>query len=533
MGTIDFVFLIAYFAGVGVIGYWSSKHSRDDSRSYFLAGGSVGWMAIGASLFASNISTEHFIGLAGTGAQSGLAVGQFELTACICLMFLGWLFVPFYLRTGVFTMPEFLQLRYDSRCRAYFSAISLIAYVFTKVSVAVYAGAIVLETILGWNIWVGAIALIVATGLYTIFGGLKAVLYTDFFQAFVLIAGGVFLTAAAISRLGGVSALTERIDPEMFNMWKPFDDAVFPWTGLVFGAIMLGIWYWCTDQMIVQRTLAAENVNDARKATLVAGFLKLLPVFILVLPGTIGSVLYPDAEPNRMYATMVQDLLPVGVKGLVIAALLAALMSSLSSVFNSSSSIIVMDFYKRLRPDAAERQLVRAGQVATMALVVVGLLWLPFIGIISDQLYVYLQSVQAYIAPPITAVFLVGILWRRANGTGAIVTLVAGAAIGAVRFVCELGVKSGWLSGGTVEAFVAINFLHLAVIVFFVSIAILVAVSLLTSEPTPENLRVFEIDGDAKGQLSAASSPTNVALTILLLAMVLGLWTWFSPLVVR
>ncbi len=531
MAAIDFIVLALYFVGVASIGLWASRRSVVDSRNYFLGGGSIGWLAIGASLFASNISAEHFIGLAGTGASSGLAVGQFELTACICLMFLGWLFVPFYLRTGVFTMPEFLERRYNSASRTYFSAISIVAYVFTKVSVAVYAGAVVLETILGWNIWVGAIVLLVATGIYTVFGGLRAVVYTDFFQAFILIAGGIFLTTAAVTRVGGLGVLTERVPAGFFNMWKSIDHPEFPWTGLVIGAIILGIWYWCTDQMIVQRTLAARNVQEARKATLFAGFLKLLPIFILVFPGLVGSALFPDVAPDRMYATMVENLLPTGMKGLVIAALLAALMSSLSSVFNSASSIVTMDFYKRLRPDATERQLVRFGQLATVVLVFVGLVWIPFIGIMSDQLYVYLQSVQAYIAPPIAATFLVGIVWRRATGTAAISTLLAGFVIGAARFVAEIGWKSGWLTWGPAVEFASINFLHLAVFIFIVCVALLVIISLATSPPPAERLTMFEATRDVAAEVSRVVNMRNVWLTVALMALVAAIWVWFSPLV--
>jgi solute:Na+ symporter, SSS family len=541
MAVLDILLIVLYFAGVAAIGWWSSRHSSDNSRDYFLAGGGVGWVAIGASLFASNISAEHFIGLAGSGASSGLAVGQFELTACICLMLLGWLFAPLYLRTGVFTMPEFLELRYNSASRTYFSAISIVAYVFTKVSVAVYAGAVVLETILGWNIWVGAVVLLVATGLYTAFGGLRAVVYTDFFQAFILIAGGIFLTVAALNRIGGLTALTEAVPPDFFNLWRGMDHPDFPWTGLVVGATILGIWYWCTDQMIVQRTLAARGIDDARKATLLAGFLKLLPIFILVLPGLIGYAIFPDTQPNRMYARMVDELLPVGVKGLVVAALLAALMSSLSSVFNSASSIATMDFYKRLRPDATEHELVRFGKFATFLLVIVGLLWLPFIGIMSNQLYVYLQSVQAYIAPPIAATFLVGIVWKRATGTAAITTLLSGFAVGATRFIIEIGWKAGWIEWAPAVAFASINFLHLAIFIFILSVGIMVSISLATAPPSEANLQMFRVDqtvhdGAKSGlrtddQLRVGASTMSIWLTVLLMLCVGGIWVIFSPLV--
>lgn len=524
MTVLDLACLFLYFAAVAAIGYFSSRSSLQNTKSYFLAGRHIGWMAIGASLFATNISAEHFIGLAGTGSDSGLAVGQFEWLACLILLFLGWFFVPFYLKTGVFTMPEFLEKRYSASCRVYLTLVSLVAYVFTKISVAVYAGALVLQTILGWDIWFGATILIVVTGIYTVFGGLTAVIYTDFFQAFILIGGGIFLTVAAVLKAGGFSEIFQAVPPDYWNIWKSVHHPDFPWTGILFGAPILGIWYWCTDQVIVQRTLAAKDLETARKATIFAGFLKILPVFILVLPGIAGRVLFPNVAPDRMYATMVNELLPPGIKGFVVAGLLAALMSSLSSVFNSSSTLVVMDIYKHFRPKAGEKELVRMGQMATLILVVVGLLWLPFIGIMSNQIYVYLQSVQAYISPPIAAVFLVGLLWKRANAKGAFAALIGGFAIGSFRFIAEIGVKGGWLQGSFLATFAHINFLHFAVWLFLISLFILIVGSLLTENPSMHNLTLF------KGALQKnAIDRSSVILSIVLIVIVLAFWIYFSP----
>ena len=535
--VLDVAIVGAYFAAVFWIGWWASRKSQADAKSYFLGGGGIGWMAIGASLFASNISAEHFIGLAGSGASSGLAVGQFEWLACFILLVLGWFFVPFYLRTGVFTMPEFLERRYNRGCRNYLSAISLVAYVFTKVSVAVYAGALVLRTILGWNMYVGAVVLLAATGVYTVFGGLRAVIYTDFMQSVILIGGGVVLTALALAQpeVGGLSGLADQLPASFFSVWKGMKDADFPWTGIVFGAPILGVWYWCTDQMIVQRTLAADGVKGARSATIFAGFLKILPVFILVLPGLAGAVLFKDVAPNEMYATMIDRLLPSGVKGLVVAALLAALMSSLSSVFNSSSTLVVMDFYRKFRPAAPEKELVRAGQAATVGVVVVGVLWLPFIGKMSNQLYVYLQSVQAYISPPIAVVFLLGLLWRRMNGAGALSALVAGFALGAARFVAEIGLKVGWgwvCDNAAMRYYASINFLHFAVLLFLASAGVFVGVSLLTRPPGAEQMKVFAVEAKEIAA-SGAGDRFNAGLSILLGAIIVGLWIAFSPLAFR
>lgn len=528
--------LLGYFAIIAGIGWWSSTKSQKDSQSYFLGGEGIGWMAIGASLFASNISAEHFIGLAGSGAASGLAVGQYEWLACLILLLLGWFFVPFYLSTGVFTMPEFLERRYNRGCRNYLSAVSLIAYVFTKVSVAVYAGAKVLEVILGWNIYVGAIVLLAATGLYTAFGGLRAVIYTDYIQAFILIGGGIVLTYLALQRpeIGGFGGLTQKLPASFFSVWKDISDKEFPWTGILFGAPILGVWYWCTDQMIVQRTLAAKDLKDARRATLFAGYLKILPVFILVLPGLAGSLLFKGVAPNDMYATMVDNLLPAGVKGLVVAGLLAALMSSLSSVFNSSSTLAVMDFYREYRPKASERELVIAGQISTVVLVVVGVLWLPFVGKMSNQLFLYLQEVQSYISPPIAVVFILGLLWKRLNGKGALAALLSGFVIGASKFILKIGYTSGWTwitENKALVNYVNINFLHFAILLFIISGAILVVVSLATGKPTEENMKVFEVEKEEV--VHEPPNKINIGLSILLGVIILGLWYYFSPLVFK
>ena len=528
IGGIDLGFIVIYFVVVAIIGYRASKQNKDNARSYFLADNNIGWLAIGASLFASNISAEHCIGLAGSGAQGGLAVGQFEWLASFILILLGWLFVPYYLKTKVYTMPEFLEKRYNKASRMYLSYISLVAYVFTKVSVALYAGALVLNTILGWNIWFGAIALVVLTGIYTITGGLRAVIWTDFFQAFVLIGGALALTIISIYKVGGFEGLLANTPTEYFNLWKPISNPDFPWTGILFGAPILGIWYWCTDQMIVQRTLSAKDITSARKATVFAGFLKILPVFIMVLPGIAGHILFPTTPANKIYATMVNTLLPVGVKGLVIAALLAALMSSLSSVFNSSSTIIVMDIYKKIRAKASQKELVVMGKLFTVFLVVVGILWIPFIGYMSDQLYIYLQSVQAYIAPPIAAVFLLGIISKRVNGFGSIVTLLTGFFIGGTRFILEILTKKSLISlSGYWQWFVKMNFLHFALFLFIISILVLYVASLVKAPVTTKEQNLNFPEGVLR------SNPYSRGLTvasILLSLSVLACWIYFSPL---
>jgi len=540
LATIDLVIIGVYFLIVFGIGFYFSRKERT-SEDYFLASRDIGWFFIGASLFVSNISTEHFIGLSGTGASSGLAVGHFEWLACLILLVLGWVFVPFYLRTNVFTMPQFLERRFNRQCAVYLAAISIIAYIFTKISVQLYAAGVVLERVAGWSLWKTAVVLVIATGIYTIAGGLAAVIYTDTVQTLILITGAVALTIIGLNRVGGFEQLRAMVPPGYFHMIKPATDPQFPWTGIFFGAPILGIWYWCTDQVIVQRVLSARDEGHAKAGTIFAGFLKILPVFMLVLPGIIAYALFPEQvkKPDFAYPTLVLNLLPVGLVGLVMAALLAAVMGAMSSVFNSASTLVTLDFYKKIRPQASEHQLVNFGRIATGAMVVLGLLWVPFIHLLSAELYIYLQSVQAYISPPIAACFVFGILWPRLNGQGAITSLLAGFVLGAVRFISEVLDKSRHFESGALRWLVDMNFLHYAILMFVVCSAILVGVSLMYPPPDRKKIAGLtfatvneKIDSDGVSSPHLAKETklehnVNVAFTLLLLATVIGLWIYF------
>jgi SSS family solute:Na+ symporter len=543
LAPIDLAIIAAYFMVVFAIGFYFARKERT-STDYFLASRDVGWFFIGASLFVSNISTEHFIGLSGTGASSGLAVGHFEWLACLILLVLGWVFVPFYLRSNVFTMPEFLERRFSRHCAVYLAAISIIAYIFTKISVQLYAASVVLERIAGWSLVKTAIVLVVATGIYTIAGGLAAVIYTDTVQTLILITGAVALTIIGLHRVGGLEHLRAIVPPSYFHMIKPTSDPSFPWTGIFFGAPILGIWYWCTDQVIVQRVLSARDEGHAKAGTIFAGFLKILPVFMLVLPGIVAYALFPDqvsTKPDYAYPTLVLNLLPTGLVGLVMAALLAAVMGAMSSVFNSASTLVTLDFYKKIRPQASESQLVNFGRVATGVMVLLGLLWVPFIHYISSQLYIYLQSVQAYISPPIAACFVLGILWPRLNGTGAITSLLSGFVMGALRFIAELLAASGTQFQGFMELLVKMNFLHYAILMFAICSLVLVVVSLMTPAPDRRKLAGLTFATvDDKLETTVVSSPArkpafetplehrlNVFFSLLLLATVIGLWIYF------
>src|SRR5579859_916015 len=541
VATLDLVIIGVYFAIVFGIGLYFARRKRS-SEEYFLAGRDIGWFFIGASLFVSNISTEHFIGLSGTGASSGLAVGHFEWLACLILLVLGWVFVPFYLRSNVFTMPEFLERRFNRNCAVYLAAISIIAYIFTKISVQLYAASVVLERVAGWSLWKTAVVLVIATGIYTVAGGLAAVIYTDTVQTMILITGAVALTIIGLHQVGGFEHLKTMVPPGYFHMIKPISDHDFPWTGIFFGAPILGIWYWCTDQVIVQRVLSARDEGHAKAGTIFAGFLKILPVFMLVLPGIIAFALFKDqvsAKPDYAYPTLVLNLLPVGLVGLVMAALLAAVMGAMSSVFNSASTLVTLDFYKKINPQASETQLVTFGRIATGGMVVLGLLWVPFIHLLSAQLYIYLQSVQAYISPPIAACFVFGILWPRLNGQGAISSLLVGFVLGATRFIFEVLDKSAHYSSGAVRWLVDMNFLHYAIFMFVVCSIVLIGVSMMYPAPERKKLagltfatvneKIDTVDASAPhlARETSLERMLNVVFSLALISTVVGLWIYF------
>ena len=550
LANIDLIIIGLYFLIVFAIGFYFARRERT-STDYFLAGRDIGWFAIGASLFVSNISTEHFIGLAGSGASSGLAVGHFEWLACLILLVLGWVFVPFYLRSNVFTMPEFLERRYNRQCAVYLASISIIAYILTKISVHLWAAAIVLERVVGWSPMQAAIILVIVTGIYTIAGGLSAVIYTEVVQTLVLLTGAIALTFIGLHRVGGFAGLRAAVPANYFHMIKPVSDPDFPWTGIFLGAPILGIWYWCTDQVIVQRVLSARDEGHAKAGAIFAGFLKILPVFLLVVPGLIAFALYRDlftmnsagqvTNGDIAFPTLIVNLLPTGLVGLMIAALLAALMGGMASVFNSASTLVTLDFYKKLRPDADEKKLVAVGRVATGIMVVLGLAWVPFIHLISGQLYIYLQSVQAYISPPIAACFVLGILWPRLNGAGAITSLLTGFVLGSVRFVAEILAAKGTDFSGIMLILVKMNFLHYAIFMFLACSIVLVGVSLMTRAPERRKLAgltfaTVDEQMDAIPLQAPLRKPAretrgertmNIIFSLGLIVSVVGLWIYF------
>ena len=547
LAPLDIAIIAIYFVIIFGIGFYFAKKGRN-SEEYFLAGRTIGWFAIGASLFVSNISTEHFIGLAGSGASSGLAAGNFEWLACLMLLLLGWVFVPFYLHSNVFTMPEFLERRFNRNCANYLATISVIAYIFTKISVHLYAAAIVLQRVVSWDQWTVAIVLLVATGIYTIAGGLAAVIYTDLVQTIILLLGALALTWIGLDKVGGFAGLRAVIPDSYFHMFRPSSDSEFPWTGIVFGAPILGIWYWCTDQVIVQRVLSARDEGHAKAGTIFAGFLKVLPVFLLVVPGLIAFALYPQlftkvggqvTNGNIAFPSLIVNLLPTGIVGLMIAALLAALMGAMSSVFNSASTMVTLDFYKKLRPAASEAQLVLFGRIATGGMVLLGLLWVPFIDRLSTQLWIYLQSVQAYISPPIAVCFIFGILWTRINGQGAISSLLVGFVLGTVRFIMEVLDKTQHYESPLIRRLVDTNFLHYAIFMFVACTVVLIGVSFMFPAPDRKKLAglTFATVDDKIATVTvgtphltretATERKMNILFSLLLIATITVLWIHF------
>ena len=527
----DWITITVYFATVFYIGFYFARQKRD-SHQYFLAGHKTKWFALGTSVFATNISSEHFIGLAGSGAAMGLAVGAYEWGAAFCLFVLGWVFIPYYLKSKVFTMPEFLERRFNPECRWYLTSVSVVAYIFTKISVSLFAGAILLKAVAGWDYLTSATLLVIATGVYTIAGGLAAVIYTDLVQAFILIGGSVILTLVGLDQIGGFAGLREVLPPDFFHMIKPADHSVYPWPGTTLGVLILGIWYWGTDQFIVQKVLSAKNLNHARAGTNFTALLKILPIFILILPGLIARALWPaevGAAPDQAYPLMVTRLMPAGIAGLMIAALLAALMSSLSSVFNSCSTLITMDIYRKFRPDATENRLVFVGKLFTGIIVLISIVWIPIIPFLSDQIYQYLQSIQAYVSPPITAVFLVGVLWKGATGRAAFVTLLTGGVLGAFRFVLDVLIKAGGFNPGIFSGFANMAFLNYCVVMFFFCVFLMIVVSNYTPRPSESQIRDKTFD---KSTINTGIEPVwkwvHAAMTIVIGLTIIGFWIHFA-----
>ena len=600
MESLDWGIIAAYFALLLGITWWVVLKNKNTSADYFLAGHSLGWFIVGASIFASNIGSEHLVGLAGSGTSDGVAMAHYELHAW-CLLVLGWVLVPFYMRSGVFTMPGFLEKRFSPAARYVLSIISLLAYVVTKIAVGIFAGGIVFSVLLPDmqlgsldSFWIGSILVLLVTGVYTTVGGFRAVAYTEAVQTVILIIGSALVTYYGLEAIGGWGELKETIGNDKFNLWKPLvpegiegvsapvqvkneaGEVVkqawyfnfpghYPWLGMLFCAPIIGLWYWCTDQYIVQRALGAPNETEARRGSIFAGILKLLPVFIFIIPGMIcwglilktndpaateanavlqdmdfSEMLVADEDQpviedsGKAFPMMVKNVLPVGVRGLVVAGLLSALMSSLAGVFNACSTLFTMDLYSKFNPDAPEDQLVKIGRTATIVMVLIGLAWIPVIRG-SRGLYDYLQSVQGYLAPPIFVVFFLGIFWKRLNAKGCLAALIVGFAMGVFRLVVDTPPKitgnEEYYTNGTFLWIVnKIYFQYFSLLIFLVSSAAMIIVSYLTAEPDYERisgLTYGTITEEHKAQTRNSWSTLDLAASGFLLVAILVAYLYF------
>jgi SSS family solute:Na+ symporter len=581
---VDWVAIALYFGILLGVAWWVVKKSKDTADDYFLAGRNLGWWVVGASIFASNIGSEHIVGLAGSGAKDGVALAHYELHAW-CLLVLAWVFVPFYARSMVFTMPEFLERRFCTKSRYVLSIVSLITFVVSKIAVGIFAGGVVFGTLLPElqitiggvlidSFWIGSVVVILLTGLYTLIGGMRAVAYNDAVQVVVLIGGSALLTFYGLHKLGGWGELRALCGSEMFNLWKPMvpagveatwspvwvKDAAgatikqawyfnqnFPWLGMAICAPVIGLWYWCTDQYIVQRALGAPNQKVAREGSIFAAFLKLFPVYLFIIPGLICFALVKSnkvpglteafaANPNAAQAAfplMVQHLLPPGLRGIVVAGLLSALMGSLAGVFNACSTLFTVDIYQKIRPLATQSELVRMGRIATGVMVVIAMAWIPVVKG-ADGLYNYLQSVQGYLAPPIFVVFFFGVFWKRLNASGCLWAMVVGFIVGLFRMVVDtpitLGLFPGYQEGSFLWIVSKINFQYFSILITVISAVVMIVVSYLTKEPDPAQITglTFATATEADRAATRASWDwKDVAASCVIMVFISGAYLYF------
>jgi SSS family solute:Na+ symporter len=535
LGPVDWVFVVIYLLVIAGISIWSIRKSKESASDYFLANRNLGWWVIGASILASNVGSEHIVGLAGSAARSGTVLGHYEVHSYIVLI-LGWVFVPFYMRSQVYTMPEFLERRFNPQARRLLSIIQLLSYVIAKASVTISAGALVFNQFMGVDFWTGAIILVLVTGVYTIFGGLHAVMYTEAIQAIVLLLGSLVLLIFGLQEVGGWDQLISSLPKEKLNMFPPLNDPEYPWLGILFASPIVGLWYWCTDQHIVQRCLAARNEREARRGTIFAAYLKLLPFFIFLIPGLIAYVLKSQGklvmeDTDTAFPSMVKALMPVGLRGLLAGGLLAALMSSLASVYNACSTLYTMDIYQKSHPEASEKDLVRVGRIATAIVVLMGMAWIPLMSKIPGGLYNYLQSVQSYLAPPIAAVFLLGVFFKRLNDKGAYAAMVSGFIIGIAKLTLQI-FSDHMAEGSLLHRFATINFLYFCIYLFLFSVVVMVVVSLLTPQPRTEQLNGLTFATTVAEDRAASRASWNswdVVLSLIVVAIIICVMTYFSP----
>jgi SSS family solute:Na+ symporter len=562
MALLDWIVIGVFCCALIGIVLWVVSQKNDNSADYFLGGKDATWIAIGASIFASNIGSEHLIGLAGAGASSGMAMAHWEIQGWMILI-LGWVFVPFYTRSMVYTMPEFLERRYNTQSRTILSVISLISYVLTKVAVTVYAGGLVFQQVFGieelWGIdffWIAAIGLVVITAIYTIFGGMKSVLYTSVLQTPILLLGSLIILVLGMKALGSWDQMLQLCDVKpnyegatgtMIHLMRSNSDPQYPWLGALIGSAVIGFWYWCTDQYIVQRVLSGKNEKESRRGTIFGAYLKLLPVFLFLIPGMIAFALHQkyagdggflpllaDGTPNAdaAFPTLVAKILPAGVKGLVVCGILAALMSSLASLFNSSAMLFTIDFWKRLKPETSEKSLVRIGQTATVVIVILGILWIPIMRSVGNVLYNYLQDVQSVLAPGIAAAFLLGITWKRASAKGGMWGLLSGIIIGLTRLGAKVYYSNATDAGDSwfKAVFYDFNWLFFCGVMLIVCCLIVIIVSLCTEAPEEKKIQGLVFGTSTPEQIEATRNSWNhwdIIHTVIILTITVAFYIYF------
>ena len=552
MSSLDWIVLALFFLGLVGIIIWVLSQKEKDTSDYFLAGRDATWIAIGASIFASNIGSEHLVGLAGAGAESGMAMAHWEMHGWMILM-LGWLFVPFYARSKVFTMPEFLERRYNPHARSFLSVISIVSYVLTKVAVTVYAGGVVFKdvfnidyvTFFGYDIdffWISAIGLVVLTGLYTTFGGMKAVLYTSVLQTPILLIGSIAILVLGIVKVGGWTELMEITranvtvhGDSMTSLMRSHNDPDFPWTGVILGSAIIGFWYWCTDQFIVQRVLSGRDMKQARRGAIFGAYLKLTPVFIFLIPGMIAYALNQKgiitlSSNDAAFSTLVTELLPIGFKGIVIGGILAALMSSLASLFNSSAMLFTIDFYKKYKPEASEKHYVLVGRLATVVIVLLGILWIPVMKGIGKVLYEYLQDVQSLLAPGIAAVFLLGIISKRTTPAAGLWGLIIGFTLGMLRLVLNVFKGSVGEDSLLYNVILSHNWLHYEIYLFILVIISMIIISYFTKEKDPNSiigLTMGSATAEQRAEVRASWGKWDVINSAVIIVIIIAFYSYF------
>jgi solute:Na+ symporter, SSS family len=577
MTGVDWLAIALYFGILLCVATWVVRKRKDTAADYFLAGRNLSWWVIGASIFASNIGSEHIVGLAGSGAKDGVAMAHYELHAW-CLLVLAWVFVPFYARSLVFTMPEFLERRFSTHSRYVLSIVSLLTFIISKIAVGIFAGGLVFSTLLPElqvgpldSFWIGSVLVIVLTGLYTALGGMRAVAYNDAVQVVVLIGGSALLTFYGLRELGGWARLREICGSDMFNLWKPltqpgmestwapvkeahrmawYFNGQFPWLGMAICAPVIGLWYWCTDQYIVQRALGAPNETVARQGSIFAAFLKLFPVYLFIIPGLICYALAkshtnpgldaeffgPTARENPYqvaFPLMVQHLLPAGLRGIVVAGLLSALMGSLAGVFNACSTLFTVDIYNKWRPEATQHQIVRVGRIATIVMVIIAMAWIPVVRH-AKGLYDYLQAVQGYLAPPIFVVFFFGVFWKRLNAQGCLWAMIVGFVIGVFRMAVDTPVTLikgySYPEGSLFWIVNNINFQYFSILITIVSAVVMVAVSYATAEPDAAQIKSLTFStatAEDRAKTRASWSAKEVMASVVVLVCILGAYLYF------